>query len=702
VKQRLLDAGVARRIVGLFILSALVPVLAMAGVSFTAVNRQLESHSRERLAQLTRNAGQSILQQLRTVEIVVRAERDRLASERDLRVSVAASPTIRTLAIARPDGTLLPLLGAPEPQGGLDRGELDRLADDRMVLRVTAGGDLPDLSAGLALDPADPSNGLLWAGLVSDSIWSSAETFATLPTVQDFCVIASGHHLHCTSGRYDLAAAVVALGRSVRAGTFRHEVDGVGHLVGHWSFYPSGNFAGQPWTVLVGEDEAAVYAPLNGFSTFFALGLALALLLVVLLSNVQIRRTLEPLRALTSTTTQIAAGDLDARVVPRGEDEFAMLGRSFNAMAATLSEQLRQLEAAHAVAGAALAGETRAEITRTALSRIQSLCSARSAGVLAAAGDGRPGTPANVHWLLGDASLASASFVLAPADIDWLCRHPDHGVVEGVGPPWAVAARRGLGAGPLVAFPHLSKGMVQGATILELPAAGDALSEDEARRVRRYASQVAIALNEVRLVSELEELSWGSLVAFARAIDAKSQWTAGHSERVTAMALGLARTMGVADDELDTLHRAALLHDIGKIGVSNHILEKPGPLTPEEEASMRQHPEIGARILAPISAFAPSLPIVAQHHESWDGSGYPRGLSGLAIHPLARVLAVADTFDAIVSARPYRVGRPPQAALEAIRLASGRQFEPRVVEALQSWLEAHETLEERRDARAGR
>ncbi|MEZ5285017.1 MAG: HD-GYP domain-containing protein [Vicinamibacterales bacterium] len=184
-----------------------------------------------------------------------------------------------------------------------------------------------------------------------------------------------------------------------------------------------------------------------------------------------------------------------------------------------------------------------------------------------------------------------------------------------------------------------------------------------------------------RHVRELEAFSVGAATALARTIDAKSPWTSGHSERVTTMALRIGRAMHLAADDLVILNRGGLLHDIGKLATPPEILDKPGRLTPEERRIIEEHPRNGVRILEPIPDFAPLLPIVLQHHETFDGRGYPDGVAGEAIHPLARVLAVADVYDALRSDRPYRSGMPLAEVVTFIQERSGTQFDPVVVEA---------------------
>jgi putative nucleotidyltransferase with HDIG domain len=189
-----------------------------------------------------------------------------------------------------------------------------------------------------------------------------------------------------------------------------------------------------------------------------------------------------------------------------------------------------------------------------------------------------------------------------------------------------------------------------------------------------------VAVSNVRLVERLDQLNWGTLTALARAIDAKSEWTAGHSERVTQVALRIGRAMGLPQNELEILHRGGLLHDIGKIATPPGILDKPGKLDPEEMRIMRDHVRAGARILEPITGFADTLPIVLHHHEWFDGSGYPAGLAGEEISLHGRIFAVADVYDALSTDRPYRGGWEKQRVLDYIREKAGTQFDPHVVE----------------------
>ena len=191
----------------------------------------------------------------------------------------------------------------------------------------------------------------------------------------------------------------------------------------------------------------------------------------------------------------------------------------------------------------------------------------------------------------------------------------------------------------------------------------------------------AMAGDLQRQFAQLHALSVGTLETLARTIDAKSPWTAGHSTRVADVALAVARAMHFDAPALERIRRGALLHDIGKIGISADILDSPAPLTDEQKAIVQEHPALGARILEPLPHCADILPMVLQHHERFDGGGYPAGLAGAGIALDARVLAVADVYDAMTSDRPYRRGLPPRDAAVRISEGAGTQFDPDVVAA---------------------
>jgi PAS domain S-box-containing protein/putative nucleotidyltransferase with HDIG domain len=191
---------------------------------------------------------------------------------------------------------------------------------------------------------------------------------------------------------------------------------------------------------------------------------------------------------------------------------------------------------------------------------------------------------------------------------------------------------------------------------------------------KRAEKEIRRSKNELALAYD------ATLVGWVKALDLRDRETEGHSQRVAEMCVRLAQAVGYEGEDIETIRRGALLHDIGKMGIPDHILFKPGPLTDEEWSLMRKHPEYAYEWLAPIEYLRPSLDIPYSHHEKWDGTGYPRGLKGEDIPLPARIFAIVDVWDALRSKRPYREVWPEEKVCNYIRSLSGKQFDPMVVE----------------------
>ncbi len=193
------------------------------------------------------------------------------------------------------------------------------------------------------------------------------------------------------------------------------------------------------------------------------------------------------------------------------------------------------------------------------------------------------------------------------------------------------------------------------------------------------AGYMALVMENTRLNNEISGLDLGLLKSLAMAIDARDNYTKMHSMRVTRYAVMIGVHMGMSQENIELLRRGALLHDIGKIGIRDDILLKPGELTKKEWDEIRKHPEIGARILGPEGPLRVIVPMVLHHHERYDGKGYPHGLKGSDIPEGARIIAVADAFEAITSDRPYRRAYSLKRALREIQQNAGSQFDPVIV-----------------------
>lgn len=217
-------------------------------------------------------------------------------------------------------------------------------------------------------------------------------------------------------------------------------------------------------------------------------------------------------------------------------------------------------------------------------------------------------------------------------------------------------------------------------------------SPDKVRLARSIGDQAASALYRVELFVRLRESYLETVLALANAVEAKDNYTADHAQSLAKMALAIGRQMGMTEHELEGLRYGAILHDIGKIGVPDAVLQKPSRLDPAEWEKMREHPSIGARILAPVPHLASAAQIVRHHHERYDGKGYPDGLAGETIPLGARILTVVDSYSAIMDRRVYKEARSHTDAVSELRKHAGTQFDPRVVEVFLAKCNEHEMI----------
>jgi HD-GYP domain-containing protein (c-di-GMP phosphodiesterase class II) len=232
-----------------------------------------------------------------------------------------------------------------------------------------------------------------------------------------------------------------------------------------------------------------------------------------------------------------------------------------------------------------------------------------------------------------------------------------------------------------LSVPVLVDGAVWGVLNIEAIEPG-AFDEADAVLVEAVAASFGLSLHRAMLVNDLEGAFTTTLAALTSTLEAKDDYTACHGEDVAGMAERVAARMSLPRARCRDVHYAAMLHDIGKVAVPSEILLKPGPLDDHEWATMRTHAAAGGELVARIDAFAHLAPAVRASHERWDGGGYPDGLAGEEIPLAARIIAACDTFDAIVTDRPYRPGRTPAEACAELRRVAGAQLDPAVVDAL--------------------
>ncbi|MEW6665189.1 MAG: HD domain-containing phosphohydrolase [Thermodesulfobacteriota bacterium] len=687
IKSRL-----GRRMFLLFISCALLPVCALAVLSYSHVTGDLRAQSHVRLHQGSKVMGMAIMERLMFLEGALGMAASHFGKE-----DLANPGWLRHLArkdggkyfegisFLEESGRAVLLYGRAILPFSLTAGERTHLGAGMSVLRTFRAKEGPRIyiiQRIQAVIDRGPLQGLLVGDVNPPYLWGLLE-IDTLPATTEVCILDSSGTALFSSVPISTSLLGGLREQLRRSSTSRFEWhdDDRQYLAGYWCLFLHSQFRSPSWTVVMSQSKDEVYAAAGNFKRIFPLVILLSLWVVLLLTMVQIRRNLVPLQRLKAGTKRIAGRDFDARVAIRSGDEFEELGDAFNSMAKRIGTHFSALSALSEIDRALLSALERDKIIHTTLTRIKEVFHCDLVGMAILEGE----TGRKALSYIGSAKPGAVNLVesveVTPADLEDLKNHPSHLVYErGKERPGYLApfARRGYGT--FLVLPVLIKRSIE-ALISLAYIASPILDREDLGLARHFADQVGVALSNAHLMEDLDDLSMGTLTSLARAVDTKSAWTGGHSERVTEIALKIGSEMGLSSNDLQDLQRGGLLHDVGKIGIPTGILDKPGRLTDEEYDIIKQHPRMGLRILEPIKNFASIIQLVLQHHERFDGKGYPDGVSGEQISLGGRILAVSDVYDALISDRPYRAGMSLDRTLSIIREESGRQFDPAVVEA---------------------
>ncbi len=395
------------------------------------------------------------------------------------------------------------------------------------------------------------------------------------------------------------------------------------------------------------------------------------------------RRVSDPLVELTEGARRLADGDFSTKIHVQGANEIAELATTFNEMTDSLKERSESLtkkvlelatlyEMSRAL-GATLEMDVLLESVLDSALRIFNVelgyvtLREKETGQLGLKAWRGTGTRADEEALRSSMS-------------EWVVRE---------GRPLIFNPTRGAanervdsitGALAALCVPLVSNEGAVGSITVGSHDAAFRFNSDDVRLLSTIANHVTIAIGNIELFSSLQDAYLSTVRSLAAAVDAKDPFTRGHSDRVAQYSTTIAQAMGLSHDQRTALEMAAYLHDIGKIGVKEEILLKPGRLTEVEMSQMRHHPLIGANILKPVGFPWPITPVVRHHHERWDGDGYPAGLKGEEIPLLARILTVADAYEAMIADRPYRRGRTIGDAIEELERCAGSHFDAKIVE----------------------
>jgi putative nucleotidyltransferase with HDIG domain len=694
-----LQSRLARRILMLFVSCALLPILALSWQSFSHVTSELREQSHRRLQQHAKGLGMASYERLTLLDTEVegvasRSNGETLAGIRttDDIFTGGLRDRFNAMFILSEGSVQTSIFGRASHPPGVTPEERQRLRDGKTVL-LTQNNQDSTLSLFMVrpINVKDSEASLLFAEINSDYLWGIGPENSLPPMCELFVLDQSGSVI-ISSLPEDVSrtAQVGYKGNSSASRQFEWRSVDKEYLASYWTVFLKPRFNAPNWTVVLSQASDDVLAPLNYFKRVFPLVTLLCLTVVLLLCMIYIRRTFAPLEILKEGTRQIAQGNFSSLVNVTSGDEFDELAACFNSMSTRLGRQFKALTTIADIDRAILSSLESQKVVDSVLTGMHDFFACDLVLVCLMDTD-QPNTARTYVHANGIHMPAFDDVIeIGHEDMQRLIDNTEYLLMDRDGKPLKyLAAPLDTGIRSFIVLPVFLRDRLLAVIHMGYALAYE-VSHDDIKQARQLADQMALGLYNSRLLEDLERLNWGALQALARTVDAKSPWTAGHSERVTNHALHIAQLLGLPPEEIDVLHRAALLHDIGKIGMPHSILDKPGPLTDAEYDLVKEHPGIGARILEPISAYKNILPIVLQHHERFDGKGYPQGLAGDSITLTARILSVADVFDALISERPYRLGWTIQRVIQHMREQAGLQFDPELVDVFLRTLEKKE------------
>ncbi len=678
---------VARRFFLLFVFCTLIPILALSAITFYEIKDELNEQSRSSLQYLTKYTGMAIFERLLLLETQMQI----LAADYGSGVGESAPAHQRQEEALKSFLNLFSVLSVVRDGHSVQDiiGESSSLPDLRAVEPDVSHGGTVLFTEGEPPTPIrvymarliserHPEWGVLLGQVNTEYLWGHGEGASVMPYMTEFSVMsASKRLLYSSLPEYDrqLEAELKHHFRATSA-SFDYRLGDMEYLASYWTLFLQSHFSGENWVVVLSQDKEAVLAPFRFFKQMFPLVLLLSFWVVLLISVFSIRKNLVPLEKLKAGTLRIAQRDFKSQVEVNSGDEFEDLARSFNLMTGKLDRQFHALTTIGEIDRMILSSLETDRIIEIVLTRMREIIPCES--VMACLLEPDAGTM--VRYRIHD-GLRKEDYPISPEELQPIAAQTQYLILPNSHqfPPFLVPAL-GSDTVAVLVFPVFLQEVLSGMIAIGVRSVSE-FQESDIDEVRQIADHVAIALSKADLINELDQLNWGTMMALARTVDAKSPWTAGHSERVTDLALEIARSLGVPPAEIDILHRACLLHDIGKVGIPAAILDKREALSEQEMSKIKEHSRSGARILEPIGSYEKVIPIVLQHHERFDGSGYPLGYRGADITYGARILAVADVYDSLFNDRPYRTGWSQSEVIHYIRQHAGIHFDPDVVSA---------------------
>ena len=688
---RIFQSKIARRIFLMFVSCALLPVFCFSIFAYGHVTKQLNEESYKRLQRLVKVHGMSIYEKLLFLEtgLELYASSVRNASERPMQkrfedFNGLDNNRFKAVAVIGAGGKVhRSIFKTVNISQNITAEQIEYIQNGHTTISVLSQeGVSPSILMIMSVDPKDSNAGYLIGEINTDYLWGINHGNA-LPPNTEVCVLDASKNVLFSSISYpdSFHHQLVSKLKQISSGQFEFSFENQKYLASYWTVFMKPKFLVPGWTVVLNQSKSDVLMPMEHFKTIFPLVVLMTFWVVLFLSIYSIRKSMVPIELLKKGTHRIAMKNFDCRVDVKSGDEFEELAMDFNEMADQLNSQFKTLETKAEIDRAILSSLDARVIVETIIRGIYDWfdCDSVAISLMDSNQENIARVYSNIYGQRKE--LFENSIEFRPFDLETFNFNPEFLIVDADRNELSfLSTLVGQGIESFLILPIFVKLKLK-AVITIGRSQTKAYKAEDIIQARQMADQVAVALSNTTLIEEMDQLSWGTLKALARTVDAKSSWTAGHSTRVTEMALKIGSALAMSPKKLDDLHRAALLHDIGKVGIPLSILDKPGALHDEEYAKIKKHPSIGARILEPIASYKDILPMVLQHHERFDGKGYPGGISGNEIDIGARILAVADVYDALKSDRPYRKGWALERVVDFITEEAGRQFDPVVVDA---------------------
>ena len=680
---------VAQRIFLLFISSAMIPIVILAVVYYNFVTKEIDHQSEVQIRELSKSIGMDITKQLKFVhddiEIIASLYRTEsllslqsLPEEFTTHIQERLSGLMIVTEKDNPELILGQFFNPPE----LTPAERDSILSGEYLIKTEYRPENRSrIYMGTSLFPDNKGSGILWAEVHPKFIWFMGTDYP-LPAYTNLCILDQSDNplLSTIPPPLSFPEEAVLQMKERHSSQFEWTHRGKKYLSGYRPV-PFNQYIADDWKVISSMSKTDMFPFSVFFRTLFPFVILASLWLVLFLSTIQIRKSLIPLEKIKEGTKRIANRDFNSRVKVTSGDEFEEVAESFNAMASQLGKQFRALVTMGEIDRAILSVLDTKKIVNTLVARVREVFPCKSASITIV----DPGSLDTAQTFIGEAKSDKVKpqekIKISAEELEMLRKNPETlWIKQNDNLPDYLAPLAKQGIKSFLVLPLFLKQGLAGIIALGY-VKQPKFSQEDLDNARRLSNQVAVAFSNARLVEELNELNMGTLTALARTIDAKSSWTAGHSERSTKMAVMIGEAMKLSDKDVHDLNQGGLLHDIGKLGIPPEILDKPAKLTPAERKTMEKHVRLGARILEPISAYSKIIPIVLQHHERFNGKGYPDGLEGESISLGARIFAVADSFEAMTSDRPYRKAFDRNDAVGIIEESAGSDFDPQVVKA---------------------